>query len=154
MVQAVLGGTVSAERPRCGHLCCWGSKERKRNTLRMLTFFSAKLLILLHAAVWIIQLICIISLIRHVQIINKKHSLPIKGRFFTCIKSLLQLFDKCRLAGLPEEPDFRQALLPDEVHTLLHHERCHVVPIATFIQHRLLQPLPKHTLEKRCKGGN
>lgn len=39
MVQATLWGTVSAERPLCGHLCCWDTKKQQQQKHRILTYF-------------------------------------------------------------------------------------------------------------------
>lgn len=69
---------------------------------------------------------------------------PVKGGLLPSIEGVLQLFDQRGLAWLAEQPHLQKTPLPDEVHTLLHHQRCHMDAVTPLIQNRLLQPLAKH----------
>lgn len=125
--QAVVWGRASAVMPPCGRLCYCRQKTQQ-------THFFHKLLWRTRDQ-------------KTVQV-KSRQIVPVKGRSLPCVKSLLQLPDLTGLSRLTKQAHFVQATLPDEVHTLLHHQRNQTHPITSFIQYRLLQTLTKHP----CKG--
>lgn len=71
-------------------------------------------------------------------------SLPVKRRFFSTVKGILQLFDQVGLSWEPEQTLLLKAPLSDEIHTLLHKHGGQFVPEPTLIPYRLLKLLTKY----------
>lgn len=68
---------------------------------------------------------------------------PVKKRFLSTVKRVLQIFDEVGLSRHAEEPLLGEASLADEVHALLHQQRGQALPIAPLVLHRVLQALPE-----------
>lgn len=81
-------------------------------------------------------------------------SLPVKRRFLSAVKGILQLLHQVGLSWEPEQTLLPKAPLPDEIHTLLHKHGGQFVPKAPFVPNRLLKLLAKYAWnakrEKKC----
>lgn len=73
--------------------------------------------------------------------------LPGEGRPLSCIKGVSELFDRVVLTRQTKDALLIQAVLFDELHTLLHQNRHHVRPKPLLVCHRLLEAFPKHCRE-------
>lgn len=65
-------------------------------------------------------------------------SLPVKQRLVPAVEGLLQLFDQVGLPWHAEETLLIQTALSDEVHTLLHQQRCQAGAELLLILHCVL----------------
>lgn len=74
-------------------------------------------------------------------------SLLREGGSLSCIKGVSELFHSIVLTREAKDALFIQAVLRDELHTLLHQDRHHMRPEPLLIRHRVHETLSKH-----CKG--
>ena len=76
-------------------------------------------------------------------------SLPVEGGLLPAVEGVLELLHQVGLPRQPEETLLLQALLPDEVHALLHQHGGQLVAIAPLVTHRLLQLLAEDACNTR-----
>lgn len=75
--------------------------------------------------------LCVLSRLQGVG--DSQRILPVKRRFLSTVKCILELLDKISLPRQSKEAFFLQPPLADEIHTLLHQHGSQAVPISLLI---------------------